>query len=75
MQGRLSGLQQQGKSESCFLLFKENKILFDLVVFCVGQEAHTKLIPDNSNIYIDVEERYFDYWKFLTREKGCWYNL
>lgn len=57
------------------MIFKENKVLFDLVVFCVGQKAHTKLIPDNSNIYITAEERYFNYWKFLTCEKGCWYNL
>ncbi|MGN0538492.1 MAG: hypothetical protein ACI4KI_01405 [Candidatus Fimenecus sp.] len=49
--------------------------MFDLVVFCVGQEKHIKDIPKNSNIYITNEERYYEYWKFLTCEKGCWYNL
>lgn len=49
--------------------------MFDLVVFCVGQSEHTTVIPQNSNIYITTEERYFKYWKFITCEKGCWYNL
>lgn len=49
--------------------------MFDLVVFSVGQKVHTKIIPDNFNIYITTEERYFNYWKFMTNERGCWYNL
>lgn len=49
--------------------------MFDLVVFSVGQKVHTKIIPNNFNIYITTEERYFNYWKFMTAEKGCWYNL
>ncbi len=49
--------------------------MFDLIVLCVGQKTHTDSIPQNTNIYITTEERYFAYWKFMTQEQGCWYNL
>lgn len=57
------------------MVLKEDIILFDLVVFCVGQNEHTKDIPKNTNIYVTTEERYCKYWNFITYEKGCWYNL
>lgn len=57
------------------MVLKEDIILFDLVVFCVGQNEYTKDIPKNNNIYVTTEERYCGYWNFITCEKGCWYNL
>lgn len=46
--------------------------MFDLIIFCLGEKKIS--IPQN-NIYIEAEQRYCDIWKFISLQKGCWYNL
>lgn len=46
--------------------------MFDLIIFCLGQE--TISIPKNK-VYIEAEQRYSDLWKFISAQKGIWYNL
>ncbi len=47
--------------------------MFDLIVFCPG-ETKTKPIL-SQGVFVEKEQRYCDIWKFITVQKGMWYNL
>ena len=47
--------------------------MFDLIVFCPGQTRSNQVLP--KGIFVEIEQRYCDIWKFITVQKGVWYNL
>jgi len=49
--------------------------MFDLVILCVNQKIKSKRIPDNTNIFLEYDQKYWEIWKFMTLTKGIWYNL
>lgn len=57
-----------------FDLTEENH-MFDLIIFGKGQEKPTKNLEDENIQYIEIENRYWRYWEFITSQEGIWYSL
>ena len=49
--------------------------MFDLIVLSIKQKLRSKNIPNNTNIYLEYNQKYCDIWKFMTLTDGTWYNL
>lgn len=49
--------------------------MFDLVILAVKQNNVSEIIPKNTNIYLQYNQRYCDFWDFMTATDGVWYNL
>ena len=49
--------------------------MFDLIILSVKQKVKSKDIPNNSNIYLEHNQRYCNIWKFMSLTDGTWYNL
>jgi hypothetical protein len=49
--------------------------MYDLIMVSIKQEAPSLPIPNNANIYLEIDQRYWGIWKFMTSADGVWYNL
>ncbi|SDM86502.1 hypothetical protein [Acetanaerobacterium elongatum] len=49
--------------------------MFDLIILSVNQKTKSKEILNNTNIYLEYNQKYCDIWKFMTLSDGTWYNL
>lgn len=54
--------------------------MYDFIIFCVTQnkkivKKKLKKWTKDKKLFFDYEERYCDYWKCISRQRGVWLNV